>query len=117
MLRGMKCWSASLRRDYDASIVRFRRKPPDILEVDAEGLDLQVLARASDILGHTEVVLEEALIVGGRENIIQRMNEAGYHILDITDLNRSPKYGVLWLCELAFLKNDSKLLDSVASYD
>ena len=96
-------------------------QPPDILKIDAEGLDLQVLAGASELLGRTEVILVEALIVGGRENtltnVIQRMNEAGYHILDITDLNRSPKYGVLWLCELAFLKNDSKLLDSVASYD
>ena len=96
-------------------------QPPDILKIDAEGLDLQVLAGASELLGRTEIILVEALIVGGRENtltkVIQRMDEAGYHILDITDVNRSPKYGVLWLCELAFLKNNSKLLDSVTSYD
>ena len=94
---------------------------PDIVKIDAEGLDLQVLAGASELLGRTEIILVEALIAGGRENtlfnVIQRMNEVGYHVLDITDLNRSPKYGVLWLCELAFLKNNSKLLDSVTSYD
>ena len=44
------------------------------------------------------------------------MAHAGYRILDITDLNRSPKYGVLWLCEVAFLRNGSHLLDGVNSY-
>ena len=41
------------------------------------------------------------------------MDEAGYKVVDITDINRSPKYGVLWLCELAFLRNDSTLFDTV----
>jgi hypothetical protein len=27
-------------------------------------------------------------------------------------LDRCPKYGVLWLCELAFLGNESKWLES-----
>ena len=50
-------------------------------------------------------------------NVIQAMAHAGYRILDITDLNRSPKYGVLWLCEVAFLRNGSHLLNGVNSYE
>ena len=45
------------------------------------------------------------------------MELAGYHAVDITDINRSPKFGVLWLCELAFLRNGSPLFDSVSSYE
>ncbi len=45
------------------------------------------------------------------------MTLAGYHAIDITDLNRSPKYGVVWLCELAFLRNGSTLLNGVTSYE
>jgi hypothetical protein len=28
--------------------------------------------------------------------------------MDITDLNRSPKYGVLWFCELAFSASEAR---------
>jgi hypothetical protein len=34
--------------------------------------------------------------------VVGFMVKAGYNLMDITDLNRSPKHGVLWLCELAF---------------
>ena len=44
------------------------------------------------------------------------MAKAGYNLMDITDLNRSPKHGVLWLCELAFLREGSPLLDA-ATYE
>lgn len=33
------------------------------------------------------------------------------------DLNRSPKFGVLWLCELAFLREGSSLLKAVTAYE
>ncbi|MGH9735918.1 MAG: hypothetical protein ACRD8A_15160 [Candidatus Acidiferrales bacterium] len=46
----------------------------------------------------------------------QRSNN-GYELLDVTDLNRSPKYGVLWLMELVFLRNDSRLLDAGPTYE
>ena len=39
---------------------------------------------------------------------VRFMAKAGYHLMDITDLNRSPKHGVLWLCELAFLRDRSQ---------
>jgi hypothetical protein len=51
------------------------------------------------------------------EKVIQTMAHAGYRILDITELNRSPKHGALWLCEVAFLRNASRLFDGIDSFD
>jgi FkbM family methyltransferase len=96
--------------------------PPEMVKIDTEGFELKVLAGASDLLGKTEIFFVEVTICSsGYENtiarVIQRMDEAGYKVVDITDVNRSPKYGVLWLCELAFLRNDSRLFDTVTSYE
>jgi FkbM family methyltransferase len=96
--------------------------PPEIVKIDAEGYDLKVLAGASDLLGKTDIFFVEVTICcGGHENTIARvvrtMDEAGYHVVDITDINRSPKHGVLWLCELAFLRNASPIFESVTSYE
>jgi FkbM family methyltransferase len=94
---------------------------PEMVKIDAEGFDLKVLAGATELLGKTDVFLVEATVCSSSENtaakVIERMSAAGYRLLDITDLNRSPKYGVLWLCELAFLRNGSHLLDGVRSYE
>jgi hypothetical protein len=49
--------------------------------------------------------------------VIETMADVGYRILDITELNRSPKHGALWLCEVAFLRNASSLLDGIDSFD
>ena len=94
---------------------------PEMVKIDAEGFDLKVLAGANELLGKTDVFLVEAAICSGSENkaakVIERMSAAGYRLVDITDLNRSPKYGVLWLCELAFLRKGSELLEGVRSYE
>jgi FkbM family methyltransferase len=95
---------------------------PDIVKIDAEGYDLKVLAGASDLLGKTDIFLVEGSVCcTGFENTVEEvvkwMANAGYRLIDITDLNRSPKYGVLWLCELAFLRRDSPLLAEVISYE
>jgi FkbM family methyltransferase len=95
---------------------------PDMVKIDAEGFDLKVLAGASALLGKTEIFFVEVTIYSsGYENtiarVIHKMDEAGYRVVDITDINRSPKYGVLWLCELAFLRNDSALFKSVTAYE
>ena len=96
---------------------------PDMVKIDAEGLDLRVLAGASDLLGKTDVFLVEAVVCAcdrDYENtaaeIVKFMANAGYRLVDITDLNRSPKHNVLWLCELAFLRNASSLFDAASSY-
>jgi FkbM family methyltransferase len=95
---------------------------PDMVKIDAEGLDLKVLHGASDLLGKTEIFLTEAVLRsgGGYDNsvaeVIQFMADAGYRLVEVTDLNRSPKCGLLWLCELAFLRNSSPLFDA-ATYE
>jgi len=94
---------------------------PDMLKIDAEGLDLKVLAGATDLLGHTEIVLAEGSI--GQldfENragaLIDTMDDYGYRLIDITDVLRSPNNDALWLCEFAFLLKSSELLNHAARF-
>jgi hypothetical protein len=93
-------------------------------KIDAEGFDLKVLKGASDLLGNTDIFLVEAVVwdAGGTygnsvSEVVRFMVEANYNLIDITDLNRSPKYGVLWLCELAFLRVGSPLWATAPSYE
>lgn len=93
---------------------------PEMVKIDAEGFDLKVLAGSSELFGKTEIFLVEAVICANYENtisrVIQFMDGVGYSLMDITDINRSPTHGVLWLCELAFARNGSNLLSKVSSY-
>lgn len=95
--------------------------PPDLIKIDAEGFDLKVLAGASNLLGKADVILAEAMVCGPYENrvlpLMQFMDGAGYRLIDITDLERSQKHGVLWLCELAFLRGGSPLLNKADSFE
>lgn len=94
---------------------------PDMVKIDAEGFDLKVLAGATNLIGKTDIFLAEAMVCGPYENsaldLIQRMANAGYRLIDITGLERSPKHGVLWICELAFLRKESSLLDRADSFE
>jgi FkbM family methyltransferase len=95
---------------------------PEMIKIDAEGFDLKVLAGASDLFEKTEIFLVEALVCAPSYDntimeMINRMGKVGYKLMDITDLNRSPKHGLLWLCELAFVKNDSLLLKDRVFYE
>lgn len=87
---------------------------PDLVKIDAEGLDIEVLDGASDLLGKTEVfMVEVAVFSKSFENTAQKMinymSEKGYVLFDITDLNRPFKPSVLWLMELVFVKKDGVL--------
>lgn len=90
---------------------------PDIIKIDAEGLDIDVLNGASNYFGKTEIFMVEAGIVNKEFensflNLINTMDKNGYRLFEITDLNRPFIPNVLWLVELVFvLKNgfiDSK---------
>lgn len=90
---------------------------PDIIKIDAEGLDIEVLKGASDFLGKTEVFMVEAGVVNKEFqnsffNLINFMENNGYRLFDITDLNRPFKPAVLWLVELAFVKKGG-IIDSL----
>lgn len=84
---------------------------PDIIKIDAEGLDIEVLQGASDFFGKTEVFMVEAA-VGNKEfdnslyKIIHFMDENGYRLFDLTDLNRPFEPKILWLVELVFVKKE-----------
>lgn len=89
---------------------------PDIIKIDAEGLDLDVLQGASIYFGKTEIFMVEAGIVSKQFpnsflNVINFMDENGYRLFDITDLNRPFNPAVLWLTELVFVKKNG-MLDS-----
>jgi FkbM family methyltransferase len=94
---------------------------PELVKIDAEGFDLKVLGGASELLGRTDVFLVEvticaALYENSLAQVVRLMDEKGYKVADITDLNRSPKHGVLWLCELAFVRRGSGLFEVGTEY-
>lgn len=84
---------------------------PDIIKIDAEGLDLEVLKGATNYLGKTEIFMLEAS-VGNKSfdnsflKVINFMDKSGYRLFEITDLNRPFNPGILWLVELAFVKKE-----------
>jgi FkbM family methyltransferase len=97
-------------------------KIPDIVKIDAEGLDLRVLEGASDLMGKTELFFVEAAICAqGIENtlsaVVTKMSDLGYQPFDVTELNYSPKQGVLWLVEIVFIKRGGRIASAIdASY-
>jgi FkbM family methyltransferase len=102
-------------------VARSRKAPrPDLVKIDAEGLDLKVLDGASELLGKTSVFMVEAAVCAPLENtaarVMERMTGAGYKLVDITDLNRS-KQGALWLCELAFVRVGGGVLENAGTYE
>jgi FkbM family methyltransferase len=84
---------------------------PDIIKIDAEGLDLEVLKGASEMFGHTELFLVECSIncmafENSLSNVINFMEERGYRVFEITQLSRPLKSNILWLTEFAFVRKD-----------
>jgi FkbM family methyltransferase len=93
-------------------LVKSNDKPfPDIVKIDAEGLDIEVLKGASELFGKTEIFMVEAGVMNKEfENsflkIINFMDSQNYRLFDITDLNRPFFPKVLWLVELVFIKKN-----------
>ena len=84
---------------------------PDIIKIDAEGLDIAVLKGASKFFGITEIFMVEAGVVNkifdnSFLKLINFMDEKGYRLFEITDLNRPFSQSVLWLVELVFVKKN-----------
>jgi FkbM family methyltransferase len=90
---------------------------PDLVKIDAEGLDLEVLQGASELFGFTEVFMVEAAVYSksfenNLQKVINFMEERGYTLFDITDLNRPFSLRVLWLVELVFIKKNGYINNS-----
>ncbi|HVX25475.1 MAG TPA: FkbM family methyltransferase, partial [Parafilimonas sp.] len=89
---------------------------PDIIKIDAEGLDMDVLEGSRNFFGKTEIFMVESGIVNKRFdnsvlNVVNFMDKNDYLLFDITDLNRPFESPVLWLTELVFVKKGG-LIDS-----
>jgi FkbM family methyltransferase len=87
---------------------------PDIIKIDAEGLDIQVLNGASNYFGKTEIFMVEAGVVNKSFDnsllkLMNYMDEKGYRLFEITDLNRPYQPKVLWLVELVFVLKGGKI--------
>ncbi|MFY0687780.1 MAG: FkbM family methyltransferase [Cyclobacteriaceae bacterium] len=82
---------------------------PEIIKIDAEGMDLEVLKGAERTIKGCEFVLIEAGVMNlGFDNsvirVIKTMDSLGFRLFDLTDLNRPFKQQVLWLVELVFVR-------------
>ncbi len=89
---------------------------PDIIKIDAEGLDLEVLKGSDHFFGKTEIFLVEVAVTATDiENqfyqVVQYMDANGYKLFDITDLNRPFEPKILWLAELVFIRKNG-IIDS-----
>ena len=95
--------------------------PPDLVKIDAEGWDLEVLKGAENTISNAQVVLMEAAVMcKAFTNSVAKttgaMDDMGFCLFDITDLNRTQKHNALWLIELAFVKMGGQLDAKVDSY-
>lgn len=101
--------------DLDTFIKDNGLDSPDLLKIDAEGLDIEVLDGARFTLEkHVEIVLVEVgvmnkFISNDALSVLTYMEKLGFKLFDITDLNRPFTNKVLWLCEFAFIKKNGKL--------
>jgi hypothetical protein len=76
-----------------------------------------VLEGATEYFGKTEVFIIEAAVYSKLYDntilkVINYMNEKGYSLFDLTDLNRPFSPQVLWLVELVFVKKDGFINNS-----
>ena len=105
----------------DSLLSKYNLPVPDMVKIDAEGFDLKAIQGAASLIGKTDVFFLEAGVLCPFENSVARvvstMAGIGYRLVDITELNRSPRHGVLWLTELAFLRSSNTLLSSISSYE
>tara|TARA_R110001583_G_scaffold71749_3_gene201745 strand:- start:2996 stop:3772 length:777 start_codon:yes stop_codon:yes gene_type:complete len=89
---------------------------PDIVKIDAEGLDIEVLKGADSLFGKTEIFMVEVGIANKKFDnsflkMINYMDSNNYTLFELTDLNRPFTPQVLWLAELVFIKKNG-IIDS-----
>ena len=98
----------------DSYIRKNPDKPiPDMLKVDAEGLDLDVLEGAGILIGITEIIFIEAGVNNIRfpnsvAAVVGWLDKHGYRLFDITSTNRPFWPYALWTTELVFVKKQGR---------
>jgi len=95
-------------------VVAGEARMPDWVKIDAEGFDLKALQGASTLLGKTEVIFVECAVCcptfeNTWQSVFRFMEDHGYRLVEITDLNRSPRHGILWLMEAVFVSKNSSV--------
>jgi len=100
--------------ELDGFAIEKNLKPPSILKIDAEGLDLEVLEGAKKLVQNAEIIMIEVGVMNNTFknsvlNVMNYLDEAGFRLFDITDLNRPYRNKVLWLCEFVFIKKNGVL--------
>lgn len=105
----------------DDVVAQSQHGMPAMVKIDAEGFDLKVIEGAKSLIGKTEIFLIEAAVFDPKAentllNTINLMDRIGYAPLDVTDINRCAKSGVLWLVEMPFLRKDSALWANIPPY-
>lgn len=104
------------------TIASVENEIPALVKIDAEGLDLRVLHGASNLFGKTEVFFVECgmcdrSVQNSLPEVCRFMGDKGYLPVDFTDLNQAPKSGVLWLCEVVFIKAESAIWNHLDTSD
>jgi len=88
---------------------------PELVKLDAEGMEMQIMEGAKSLIGVTEVFLLEVALfdpwAGGATfpELVKAMDELGYVPYDFTEFVFRPRDGALGLVEIAFSKQHGVL--------
>tara|TARA_R110002012_G_scaffold277507_2_gene464744 strand:- start:28295 stop:29071 length:777 start_codon:yes stop_codon:yes gene_type:complete len=98
----------------DTFIEQNKQPIPDLLKIDAEGFDIKVLQGAGKYLSNIEIVLIEVGIMNkmmpnSAKDVLNFMDDNGFRLFEITDLNRPFPNKILWLCEFVFIKKNGRI--------
>ena len=112
----LETWGLALEREGFGTSVTLvpAERPPGAVKSDTEAA-FKVVEWATD------AVLVEATVAcpeypNTAAIVFQKMDELGFRLFDITDLNRTPERGVLWLIEAVFVRKDSALATAARTY-
>lgn len=81
---------------------------PYLIKVDVDGLEVDVLAGATQILQNTEYVIVEVCLSGQMYDVINFMKSQAFVVYDIVDLGYQPSSGALWQVDMAFVKESGQ---------
>ena len=81
---------------------------PYLIKVDVDGLELDVLMGATQILQQTEYVIVEVCLFAQMYDIVHFMKSQGFVAYDIVDLGYRPTDAALWQVDMVFVKESGQ---------